>query len=74
MAEEVATIGTEQSRPELCGRAGLARILEVSESTARHLERRGLIRPVMRVGKRALFAVQDAQTLRGQLRTQAAAA
>ncbi len=48
----------------LVGRAGLARILGVSEATARALEARGDIAPETSVGGRAVFSVQKAEALR----------
>ena len=50
--------------PELCGRVGLARILNVAEGTTRAIERRGEIAPVMRIGGRPLYLVSDAEALR----------
>jgi hypothetical protein len=52
------------SEPTLCGRAGLARILDVSERTARNVEDAGDIEPEMVVGGRPLFSVAKAHALR----------
>jgi DNA-binding transcriptional MerR regulator len=50
----------------LVGRAGLARVLGVSEATARALEARGEIAPETTVGRRALFSVQQAEALKAK--------
>jgi hypothetical protein len=47
----------------LCGRAGLARILECSEATARNVELAGGISPECVVGGRPLFSVEKALAL-----------
>jgi hypothetical protein len=52
--------------PELCGRTGLAQILDASEATTRNLERRGKITPVMVVGGRPLYLVETAKKLRAE--------
>ena len=52
------------TEPTLCGRAGLARILDVSERTARNLQLAGEIEPEMVVGGRPLFLVAKARALR----------
>ena len=49
--------------PELVGRTGLARILEVSENSARSIEARGEIAPETFVNGRPLFSVQKARQL-----------
>lgn len=51
---------------ELASRAGLARILGVSESGARFIEARGEIAPVAVVSGRPLFSVADAEALRAK--------
>jgi DNA-binding transcriptional MerR regulator len=51
-------------RDEVIGRKGLARILDVSESTTRNLERRGEIQPEAIVDGRALFSAEKARKLR----------
>jgi hypothetical protein len=50
--------------PELVGRTGLARILEVSENSARSIEARGEIAPEAIVDGRPLFSAQKARQLR----------
>lgn len=52
------------SEATLCGRAGLARILDCSERTARNLEDAGAIAPEMVVGGRPLFSIEKAHALR----------
>lgn len=52
------------TEPTLCGRAGLARILDSSERTARNLQLAGEIAPEMVVGGRPLFSVEKARALR----------
>jgi DNA-binding transcriptional MerR regulator len=49
---------------DVVGRKGLARILDVSESTTRNLERAGLIAPEAIVDGRALFSAKKARALR----------
>jgi DNA-binding transcriptional MerR regulator len=49
---------------DIVGRKGLARILDVSESTTRNLEKRGLIAPEAIVDGRALFSAKKARALR----------
>lgn len=51
-------------RDEVVGRTGLARILGVSENTARNLEARGEIAPEAIVDGRPLFSAQKARELR----------
>ena len=58
------------SEPTLCGRAGLARILDVSERTARNFEDAGEIAPEMVVAGRPLFAVAKAEALRAKREAQ----
>ena len=50
--------------PPLCGRRGLAQILEVSETQTMNIQAAGLIEPEMVVEGRPLFSVQKAQALR----------
>jgi hypothetical protein len=50
----------------LCGRAGLAALLGVSESNTRLMEKRAEIAAVMRVGGRPLFSVADALILKAK--------
>jgi hypothetical protein len=57
----------------LCGRTGLARILECSENTARSLEKAGLITPIAVVDGRPLFRIDDAMALRAKREAKAAA-
>jgi hypothetical protein len=49
--------------PELVGRTGLARILKVSENSARSIEARGEISPTTFVDGRALFSAHEARQL-----------
>lgn len=51
---------------QLTGRSGLARVVGVSDTAARDLERRGLIRPVTFVDGRPLFSVSEAEALRAK--------
>jgi hypothetical protein len=48
----------------LCGRSGLAKILDTSESTTRNLERAGRIRPKIIIGNRPLYSIEEAEALR----------
>jgi hypothetical protein len=50
----------------LCGRVGLAKILDTSESTTHNLQRAGLIAPVAVIGGRPLFRVDQAKALRAR--------
>jgi hypothetical protein len=50
--------------PEVVGRAGLARILECSESTTRNLEARKEIAPEIVVGGRPLYSAAKARALK----------
>lgn len=49
---------------EIVGRKGLARILDVSESTTRNLEARGEISPEQIVDGRPIYSVVKAQALK----------
>ena len=49
---------------DVIGRTGLARILDVSESTTRNLQARKLIEPEGMVDGRPLFSVKKAQQLK----------
>jgi hypothetical protein len=51
---------------ELVGRAGLAKILDSSESTTRYLQDAGKIAPEMVIGNRPLFSVEKALALRAE--------
>jgi hypothetical protein len=53
-------------QPALCGRAGLARILDCAERTTRGLEAAGEIAPEMIVGGRPLFSVEKAVNLKNK--------
>jgi hypothetical protein len=64
---------TTMSDPRLCGRAGLARILDVSEGTARNVELAGEIAPEMVVGGRPLFSVEKALALAAKRHAERAA-
>jgi len=50
--------------PEIVGRKGLARILDVSENTTRLLEARGQIAPEQIVDGRPIFSAAKARALR----------
>lgn len=54
------------TEPVLCGRAGLARILDCAERTTRGLEAAGEIAPEMIVGGRPLFSVAKALALKAR--------
>jgi DNA-binding transcriptional MerR regulator len=51
-------------RDKVCGRSGLARILEVSENTTRNWEARGLIAPECFADGRPLFSEEKAKKLK----------
>jgi len=51
-------------QPDLVGRSGLARILEVAENTTRAWEARGLIKPECTIDGRDLFSAQKARELK----------
>jgi DNA-binding transcriptional MerR regulator len=51
-------------REKVCGRSGLARILEVSENTTRNWEIKGLISPECFVDGRPLFSEDKARQLK----------
>jgi hypothetical protein len=50
----------------VCGRAGLAKILDSSESHTRNLEKAGLIAPIAIIGGRPLFSTVQAWALKAQ--------
>ena len=52
------------SEPNLCGRIGLARILNCAEGTTRNLEAAGEIEPEMVVSGRPLYSVAKAVALK----------
>jgi DNA-binding transcriptional MerR regulator len=58
---------------DVCGRAKLAHILDVSESQTRNFEKVGLIARVATLGGRPLFSIEQARALRAKREAKAEA-